>query len=260
MRLRPRLHHQGRRSGHQSDVEQREPVAAALRQGDPARRGRDRADRRGRAELHHGEAERAAGPAPCTQPDDVPGVAERADQREQLTPADRQPAQRQHGEPGGRQRDREPHRGAGPGPQQDGGEQRREHDVHAGDEAGHRRRRRLQTDGLGDLPGAVHQAEEQSGAALPRREPRHRPGRQQSDGQRGDGEADGEEVGRRHAVDDVLEQEERGAPGRRDPEQREHQESHARGGQGTTQVEDVRTHRPSTPAVRHDRGRRRGGG
>ena len=101
-------------------------------------------------------------------------------------------------------------------------EQRREHDVHAGDEARHRGGR----SSAGRRSAAPARRRRRGRAATPLRRStavsaRHRARRESQTATAAMREADGEEVGDRHALDDVLEQEERRAPDRGDRQQAE---------------------------------------
>ena len=85
----------------------------------------------------------SCGPRPGAQPHDVQRVDHRRDQRQRLAVPELEAAglQGQHADAGHRERHGEPRHRADPVVQQHGGQQRREHDVQAGDEPGHRRRR-----------------------------------------------------------------------------------------------------------------------
>ena len=160
---------QRERPGDQRHVDEHRPVGAARGQHHPARHARRAADGADGAELHDAQAERVAAAAPAAQAEDVHGVEQRAGQRERLAAADREALQRQQRQAGGGQPDGGPHRPAQPGPQHQRPEQRGEHDVHAGDEARHRGRRRLDPDRLQQLGRAVDDAEHHAVPSLGRR-------------------------------------------------------------------------------------------
>ena len=135
--------------------------------------------------------------------------------------------------PAGRETDCRPSGSSDALAQQDGRDDRCEHDVGSGDEARHGCRRRREALGLEDLCQAVERAEPDSDEHLPAAQGAHG---SPEDDEHDDGrkaEAHREEVDRRDRLDEVADEEEGRAPhgGERDEQQRG-QARARRGGHG----------------------------
>ena len=128
---------------------------------------------------------------------------------------------RKHREPDRRQRNSSPHRQADARPDEDEGDQRRQDDVHPGDEARARDGRPLEPSRLQRVPGGQQQAEERP--AHESRPPEAPDAREAGNGQRQrrDAEAHRQEGEQRIERDGVLDLDERHAPNGGDEDQGE---------------------------------------